>query len=157
LFYNDSVNGSVTMVTFQEVHELMAQANLIVQLAVFLLIILSLVLERKKILVWHGNTMLVAVMVSTLLLISHMGPAFFSVLQEAATAPDVTSGTGLIHGLIGAVAIFLGVWLVGAWAYVGSETYYCARKKSLMRKILLFWLVTLGLGFLYYALHIILG
>ncbi len=135
----------------------MAFANLVIQIAILLLIGLSLLLKKRKMFVWHGNVMLVAVMINGLLLISHMGPSLIYLLREEIPVLDSVTFVGLFHGIVGAVAEFLGIWLVGTWAYVQSETKYCIKRKKLMRIILAFWIVALGLGFLYYVLHIVLG
>jgi hypothetical protein len=145
------------IVTYDEVHEWMAFANLIIQIAILLLIGLSLLLKKKKMFVWHGNVMLVAVLINGLLLISHMGPSLIYLLREEIPVLDPVAFVGLFHGIVGAVAEFLGIWLVGTWAYVQSETKYCIKRKKLMRTILAFWTVALALGFLYYLLHIVWG
>jgi hypothetical protein len=145
------------IVTYDEVHEWMAFANLVIQIAILLLIGLSLLLKKKKKFVWHGNVMLVAVMINGLLLISHMGPSLIYLLREEIPVLDSVAFVGLFHGIVGAVAEFLGIWLVGTWAYVQSETKYCIKRKKLMRTILAFWIVALALGFLYYLLHIVWG
>jgi hypothetical protein len=145
------------IVTYDEVHEWMAFANLVIQIAILLLIGLSLLLKKKKMFVWHGNVMLVAVMINGLLLISHMGPSLIYLLREEIPVLDSVAFVGLFHGIVGAVAEFLGIWLVGTWAYVQSETKYCIKRKKLMRTILAFWIVALALGFLYYLLHIVWG
>jgi hypothetical protein len=145
------------IVTYDEVHEWMAFANLVIQIAILLLIGLSLLLKKKKMFVWHGNVMLVAVMINGLLLISHMGPSLIYLLREEIPVLDPVAFVGLFHGIVGAVAEFLGIWLVGTWAYVQSETKYCIKRKKLMRTILAFWIVALALGFLYYLLHIVWG
>jgi hypothetical protein len=145
------------IVTYDEVHEWMAFANLVIQIAILLLIGLSLLLKKKKMFVWHGNVMLVAVLINGLLLISHMGPSLIYLLREEIPVLDPVAFVGLFHGIVGAVAEFLGIWLVGTWAYVQSETKYCIKRKKLMRTILAFWTVALALGFLYYLLHIVWG
>jgi hypothetical protein len=143
------------IVTYDEVHEWMAFVNLVIQIAILLLIGLSLLLKRKKMFVWHGNVMLVAVIINGLLLISHMGPSLIYLLREEIPVLDSIAFVGLFHGFVGAVAEFIGMWLVGTWAYVQSETKYCIKRKKLMRTILAFWIVALVLGFLYYILHIV--
>jgi hypothetical protein len=145
------------IVTYYEVHEWMAFANLVIQIAILLLIGLSLLLKRRKMFVWHGNVMLVAVMINGLMLISHMGPSLIYLLREEIPVLDSVAFVGLFHGIVGAVAEFLGIWLVGTWAYVQSETKYCIKRKKLMRIILAFWIIALALGFLYYILHIVWG
>ena len=135
----------------------MAFANLVIQIAILLLIGLSLLLKKKKMFTWHGNVMLVAVLINGVLLLSHMGPSLIYLLREEIPVLDSVAFVGLFHGIVGAVAEFLGIWLVGTWAYVQSETKYCIKRKKLMRTILAFWIVALVLGFLYYMLHIIWG
>jgi hypothetical protein len=135
----------------------MAFANLLLQIVILLLISLSLLLKRKKKFAWHGNVMLVAVLINGLLLVSHMGPSLIYLLKAEIPALDPIAFFGLFHGIIGAVAEFLGIWLVGTWAYVQSETKYCVQRKKLMRTILAFWVLALSMGFLYYLLHIVWG
>ena len=145
------------IVTYDEVHEWMAFANLVLQIVILLLIGLSLLLKKKKKFVWHGNVMLVAVLINGVLLLSHMGPSLIYLLREEIPLLDSVAFVGLFHGIVGAVAEFLAIWLVGTWAYVQSETKYCIKRKRLMRIILAFWIAALALGLLYYLLHIIWG
>ena len=135
----------------------MAFANLVIQITIFLLISVSLWLKSKKKFVWHGNVMLIAVLISGVLLVAHMGPSLIYLLREEIPVLDPIAFVGLFHGIIGAVAEFLGIWLVGTWAYVQAETKYCVQRKKLMRIILAFWVLALGVGFLYYLLHIVRG
>jgi uncharacterized membrane protein YozB (DUF420 family) len=147
----------IIIVTYYEVHEWMAFANLIIQIVVALLIAVSLLLKRKKKFAWHGNFMLVAVLINGVLLVSHMGPSLIYLLREEIPILDSIAFIGLFHGISGAIAEFLGIWLVGTWAYIQSEIKYCIKRKKLMRIILAFWILALGLGFLYYLLHITWG
>ncbi len=145
------------MVTFQQVHELMAQANLLIQSVLLLLIVLGIVLARKRNFNWHGNTMLIAVLINGLMLVSHMGPALVRIVEEGTSKLNAVALLGMTHGVVGAVAEFLGIWLVGMWVYVGTETKYCMMKKKRMWKIVILWVISLGLGYVYYVLHIVWG
>jgi hypothetical protein len=147
----------VAIVTYDEVHEWMALANLVIQIVVLLLIALSLYLKKKKKFAWHGNVMLVAVLITGVLVVSHMGPSLIYLLREEVPVLDPIALVGLSHGIIGAIAEFLGIWLVGTWAYVQSDIKYCIQRKKLMRIILAFWVLALGVGILYYFLHIVWG
>jgi uncharacterized membrane protein YozB (DUF420 family) len=140
----------VLIVTPAEVHDWMAFVNLIIQITVFLLLVASLWLKKKKNFVWHGNTMLVAVIVNGLSLVAHMGPSFVNLFRDEIPNLEPVALLGLIHGIVGAIAELLGIWLVATWAYVRSDTKYCAGKRELMRLIFAFWVVALALGFLYY-------
>lgn len=101
--------------------------------------------------------MLVAVLINGVLLVGHMGPSLIYLLREEIPVLDPIAFIGLFHGITGAVAEFLGIWLVGTWAYIQSEIKYCIKRKKLMRIILAFWVLALGLGFFYYLLHITWG
>jgi hypothetical protein len=147
------------MVTYAVVHEWMAQANLIILVSIVsALIVLSIFLQRRRKFVWHGNTMLVVVMIASLLTVVHMGPSFGWVAIEAWGNFNMVALLGLVHGVIGVVTLLLGAWLVGVWAFgESSETRFCAPRKKLMWKILTLWLISLALGLIYYPLHLILG
>ena len=147
----------VAIVTYDEVHEWMALANLVIEIVVLLLLALSLYLEKKKKFAWHGNVMLVVVLITGVLVVSHMGPSLIYILREEVPILDPIALVGLSHGIIGAIAEFLGIWLVGTWAYVQSDIKYCIQRKKLMRIILAFWVLALGVGILYYFLHIVWG
>ncbi|MCW4007045.1 MAG: hypothetical protein NWF04_10730 [Candidatus Bathyarchaeota archaeon] len=135
----------------------MAFANLLIQIGILLLLGLSLYLKKKKKFVWHGNVMLVAVLINGLMLISHMGPSLVYLLRVEVPVLDLVAIVGLFHGIVGAVAEFLGIWLVATWAFIQSETNYCLKRTKLMRLILATWMVALALGFVYYLLHIVFG
>ena len=147
----------VTIVSYYEVHEWMAFANLVVQIAVLLLIGLSLFLKRKKKFAWHGNVMLVAVLITGVLTVAHMGPSLIYLLRAEIPLLDPIALVGLFHGIIGVLALFLGIWLVGTWAFIQADIKYCIKRKKLMRVILAFWMLSLGVGILYYLLHIVWG
>jgi len=136
----------------------MAQANLIILLVTLALIGLSLVLERKKKWVWHGNSMMIVMIITALLVIAHMGPSLISATTEAIKTQNGIALAGVIHGVIGALGLFFGVWLVWVWSInESSNTQFCAPRKKLMWKILAIWLLSLVLGGLYYLLHLTFG
>ena len=149
----------MNLLTYDEVHEWMALGNLAMFVVVLSLLIgLSFFLQRRRKFVWHGNVMLVVVMIAGLLTVVHMGPSLWWVVVEALGGLDIVTITGIVHGIVGLTALSLGVWLVGAWAYSQSgETSFCAPKKKLMLSILALWIVALVLGLIYYPLHLILG
>jgi hypothetical protein len=146
------------MVTFNVVHEWMAQANLVIVFVALGLIFVSLYLEKKRKWVWHGNSMMVVMLITVLLVIAHMGPSFVNAVSETITAFNFVSLSGVVHGLIGLVVIAIGAWFVWVWAInESSSTTFCAPRKKFMWKILAFWVLSLGLGGLYYILHISFG
>ena len=146
------------MVTFEIVHEWMAQANIIILFVALALIGFSLYLQKKRKLIWHGNTMMVVLLITVLLVIAHMGPSFVSAVSETIGEFNFVALSGVIHGLIGVVSVALGAWFVWVWAINESSSMsFCAPRKKLMWKILALWLLSLTLGVIYYILHINFG
>ena len=62
------------MFTTADLHDWMQYTNIVVQISILLLILISLYFKKKRKYVWHGNVMFLTVIVNGLLLISHMGP-----------------------------------------------------------------------------------
>jgi hypothetical protein len=137
------------MFTTADLHDWMQYTNIVVQISILLLILISLYFKKKRKYVWHGNVMFLTVIVNGLLLISHMGPSLRFVFDE----PTLVTLLGFIHAGIGAFAEFFGIWIAGKWAFGGSETKYCITKRNLMRITLILWITALILGLLFYGLH----
>ncbi len=157
-FYFPEGVTRLSFVDYETVHEWMAEVNLFIFFAALGLIALSIYLEKKKKWVWHGNSMMIVMIITVLLLIAHMGPSFVSSVSEAINNADLVASVGVIHGIIGAIGLIFGVWLVWVWSInESSNTRFCAPRKKLMLKILAIWILSLGLGGLYYLLHITFG
>jgi LPXTG-motif cell wall-anchored protein len=138
------------IVTPTQLHDWMQYANIIVQFGILLLLVLGLVFKKKRKYIWHGDIMLLAVIINALLLLSHMGPSLIYLPDE----PTFVTVLGIIHAAIGAVAEFLGAWIVVKWwASDSSEIKYCTTKRNLMQKTLILWVTALGLGLIFYVLH----
>jgi uncharacterized membrane protein YozB (DUF420 family) len=137
------------MVTTAQLHDWMQYINIVVQICILLLIALSLAFKKKRRYTWHGDIMLLAVIMNGLLLISHMGPSLIYLSDE----PLFVTILGILHAGIGTVTEILGIWIAGTWAYGHSETKYCATKRKIMRTTLILWLATFGIGLLFYMLH----
>lgn len=135
--------------TTTQLHDWMQYINIIVQISILLLLVLGLIFKKKRRYDWHGDVMLLAVIINALILISHMGPSLIYLPDE----PWFVTVLGIIHAGIGILAEFLGAWIAVTWAYGHSETGYCAKKRKLMRKTLILWLAALGLGLIFYVLH----
>jgi uncharacterized membrane protein YozB (DUF420 family) len=135
--------------TTTDLHDWMQYANITVQLSILLLLVLSLIFKKKRTYVWHGNIMLLAVIINALLLLAHMGPSLIYLPDE----PSFVTILGIIHAIIGTVAETLGIWITVPWAFGNSETKTCAAKRKHMRKTMILWLVALGIGLVFYVLH----
>jgi cadmium resistance protein CadD (predicted permease) len=127
----------------------MQYANITVQLSILVLLFLSLIIKKKRKYVWHGNIMLLAVIMNALLLLAHMGPSLRYVPDE----PLFVTVLGIIHAIIGTAAEALGLWITVPWAFGNAETKSCATKWKYMRKTMILWVVALGIGLVFYVFH----
>jgi uncharacterized membrane protein YozB (DUF420 family) len=70
-------------------------------------------------------------------------------------SPSVSYGSygiiSLSHGLLGGIALVLGIFLVAAWGLQRS-VQSCVKRKMIMRVTISLWFVALILGFLLYAI-----
>jgi len=129
-----------------------AQVNLVFQIIVFCLFIVSLVVAKRKKLFLHGNTIFVALVLNTVSIFIVMVPSLLSLTQLVVEKPfNVVSMTILVHTGIGVVAEILAVWLVASWG-LRSSLKPCARRKKMMWVSTAFWLAALLLGILLYLL-----
>ncbi|MCJ7423195.1 hypothetical protein MUP01_02865 [Candidatus Bathyarchaeota archaeon] len=126
------------------------QANMIVQIALLVLLLVSLGLKRRHKYLLHGATMLIAVLLSVFSLLLIMLPSLFS-LEIIKTQPlHILSVITLTHVAVGVLADLLALLLVASWVLQPS-VQKCARRKRLMRITLWLWLTALFVGVLFYA------
>jgi uncharacterized membrane protein YozB (DUF420 family) len=110
---------------------------------------LSLILKKKGRYVWHGNVMLLAVVINAITLLAHMGPSLIYLPDE----PSFVTTLGIIHAIIGTVSEVLGFWIAVPWAFGDSKTQSCAKKRKYMQKTMLLWIASFVLGMVFYVLH----
>lgn len=126
---------------------LQADINLLLQIAMFLIIVISLVYKNKMKFKIHGTLMGTAVILHLISLFAVMGPSFSQAYDYfTAATSDLGVQTTWIHAIPGAVAMILGIFLVAAWALRPSNLAACSRRKRLMDITTLLWLVSLIFG-----------
>ncbi|MEJ2127181.1 MAG: hypothetical protein P8X84_06750 [Candidatus Bathyarchaeota archaeon] len=140
---------STNVFTTTDLHDWMQYANITAQIGIILLIVLSLILKKKGRYVWHGNVMLLAVVINALTLLAHMGPSLIYLPDE----PFFVTILGIIHAIIGTVGVVLGFWIAVPWAFGDSKTQSCAKKRKHMRKTTMLWIASFVLGMIFYVLH----
>jgi len=129
-----------------------ARSNLVFQIVILALLFVSLVLKKKRNYFLHGSTMLIATVLNAFSFILVMGPSFLGLGQLIVDRPlFVVSVATVAHGILGAVAEILALWVVVSWR-LRSSTKYCARKRKVMRVTIVLWLIALFSGILLYAL-----
>ena len=119
----------------------------------FLIIVISLIYKNKNKFKIHGVLMGIAVILHVLSFLTVMGPIFFGYFREFTkyiSHPEIQ--TTWIHAIPGAIAMILGIILVGLWALNPSNIAACSRRKRLMDVTVLLWLVSLIFGIATYIL-----
>jgi hypothetical protein len=95
----------------------------------------------------------VAVILHVLSFVLVMGPAFINYFEFFSTQTGTMAvQTVWIHGIPGAIAILLGIFLVAKWAVKTSNVKDCFKRKRIMDVTLLLWMFSLVFGILTYAL-----
>ena len=119
----------------------------------FLIIVISLIYKNKNKFKIHGVLMGIAVTLHILTFLTVMGPIFFGYFSEFVeyiSYPEIQ--TTWIHAIPGAIAMIMGIILVGLWALNPSNIAACSRRKRLMDVTVLLWLVSLIFGIATYIL-----
>ena len=101
----------------------------------------------------HGGLMGIAMILHVISLLAVMGPSLFQSFEYFITATsDFGVQTTWIHAFPGAIALILGIVLVGGWAMHPSNIAACSRRKRMMDITVLLWLVSLIFGIAVYVL-----
>lgn len=127
--------------------------NLLMQIVMFLIIVISLTYKKKMKFKIHGGLMGIAMILHVISLLAVMGPSFSQSFEHFITATsDFGVQTTWIHAVPGAIALILGIVLVGGWAMRPSNIMACSRRKRMMDITILLWLVSLIFGIAAYVL-----
>lgn len=126
---------------------LQTDINLILQIIMFIVLLTGLVYKNKGKFKIHGGLMGIAVILHVISFLLVMGPSFYEgydFFMNATSEPGVQ--TTWIHAVPGAIAMIMGIVLVGAWALRPSNIAACRRMKRLMDITVLLWLISLIFG-----------
>jgi hypothetical protein len=133
---------------------LIATASLTIQIIVLFLLAFGYSFKRRLKIRQHGITMAVAVVLHLIMIFTIMIPSFvLAVVPEyIIRAPlDLVSVVGLIHGVVGILAIVFGIWLVGAWHF-SKDVKGCYSRKKFMSGTFVVWVTALIFGIVLYAI-----
>jgi len=134
-------------------HLLLSTSSLVLQLVVLALLLVAVVLKTKKRFRPHGMLMSAAVFLHLISLVIVMGPSFGAIAFTMTGLSEMIVILSVVHGVLGLIALLLGVWLVVAWRFRQS-IQYCAPKKKLMLATFTSWIIALLLGVaLYFILY----
>jgi hypothetical protein len=134
-----------------EYYQLAVTISLVLQIVVLVLLFSSLALKGKKKFRQHGITMVIAVVLHTITILTVMLPSFvLGIIPYISTnATDTIAIIAAVHGITGIIAAVLGVWIVASWR-LRASLQYCAPKKKIMLVTLTLWVIALLLGILLY-------
>jgi len=134
-------------------YALIATTDLSIQIIVLFFLLYGYLLKMQMKFRQHGIAMLVAVVLHLAMLFSIMIPAFVLGVVPRFIVPNVygvASVVTLVMGVIGALAVSLGTWLVASWRF--QDVAGCFKKKRIMLATMAMWLVSLSLGIVLYII-----
>jgi len=137
-----------------ETYLLLPEINLLIQSLILVVFFLSLVFKMKGKFVIHGTLMMVTVIsaIAVFLLLSpgimsEKASDFTNYLQLFFDSP-VNFVLFVLHISFTVSAVLLGVWVVGSWRF--RSELFCAPKKTVMKLILILWILGYLVGVLFY-------
>jgi uncharacterized membrane protein YozB (DUF420 family) len=132
-------------------YQVVATVSLVIQIVVLVLLFGGIWLKGVKKFRQHGITMLTAVVLHTVIILTWMIPSFRSLFSSSSSInlADIIVVTILIHAFMGITADILGIWLVASWR-LQADMKTCFAKKKIMRVTLTLWLIALVLGIILY-------
>jgi uncharacterized membrane protein YozB (DUF420 family) len=131
----------------------LAQINLGLQIAILVLLSVSILLKNMRRLLAHGVTMSVATFLNLASFLVIMLPSLLNIEALKTDPYSIISILAIAHASLGMITIIFSIWLVGTWHFQ-SSTQNCVRRKKMMRTTLILWSTVLLLGFaLYYLLY----
>jgi uncharacterized membrane protein YozB (DUF420 family) len=127
--------------------------NLILQIVMLIILVVSLVYKNKKRFKAHAELMGTAVILLVVSLFAVMLPSFNSNYDYFTTATsELGVQTTWIHMILGAITLTLGITLLAAWSLQSSNIATCIRRKRLMGITVLLWFISLVFGIATYIL-----
>ncbi|MFP3985107.1 MAG: hypothetical protein ACLFU9_03960 [Candidatus Bathyarchaeia archaeon] len=130
------------------------QVNVVFQVVILVLLIISIRMKRRQKLSSHGITMLAAVILNVFSFGLNMLPSLLRTEIIGIQPFHAISMATLIHSGVGLVVMILSIWIVASWQ-LQSSLKYCFKNKRLMRLTTILWLAALLTGFLlYYLLYV---
>ena len=130
---------------------LISTLSLTIELVVLGLLIFAYALRGKKKFRQHGITMLAAVVLHFITILSVMIESFLGFSSSGyIDLANLTVLTILIHAFIGTIAAVLGVWLVASW-HLQVNMQMCFARKKIMLTTLTLWLTAIFLGIILYV------
>lgn len=133
---------------------LVSTASLIIQLVIFVLLIVSVNLKRHKRFRQHGLLMVSAVVLHLISVLAVMVPSFGAIAFTMTGLSETVIALSIAHGILGLIALVLGIWITGSWRFRQS-LQFCTPKKRSMLATFIVWTAAILIGVaLYFILYL---
>jgi uncharacterized membrane protein YozB (DUF420 family) len=140
------------MVLFNPNAPFLVDLNLLVQIAIAVVLAISLIFKFRKDYVKHGATMGIAIALNTISVLLIMVP---SLLSKQILLEDLTTRFALVtvsHAILGSITEILGIYLLAKWIMNRHDLKTCFRNKRTMRVTFFLWAVELITGVYIYTM-----
>lgn len=131
---------------------LLADVNLLVQVTIILVLMVSLWFRSRQRYVKHGVTTGLAVALHTVSILVAMVPSFWVNLGLFRASLGTLTLVLLSHAVLGSLVEVFGLYLVGAWVLNRGDPKTCFRKKTIMLVTLTLWATEFILGVAVYLM-----
>jgi uncharacterized membrane protein YozB (DUF420 family) len=128
-------------------------ANLILQIAVLVLLVIGRRLAKNKKLLTHGRAMGTLLILHTIAILLVMIPSFLINFGSLRNISDPRVIITWIHIILGTSAEALGVFLVSKWRFQPKSVAACVKRGHLMKSTFTLWALSAILGIAFYAVY----
>ncbi len=134
---------------------LQTDIDLLLQIAAFAMLVLSLYGRKRKI-KRHTGIMIVGTLVEFGAFLDIMGPVFLRNFNYFFSTLDAVAVSFLFHAFFGVITLTLSFGLIVFWALQGSNIGLCYKRKRLMDATVVMWTASFVLGVIGYLLGYVL-
>ena len=133
----------------------MGTGNLIFQFLILGMLMMSIHYKKKADFSGHGKMLAIAWITNFLsfALVMSTGFIYFYVSEPQSLSYKLS----IVHGLVGGIAMILGLWILVSWLMHSDDIKNCARNRIPMRATYILWVTALILGIGVWILDVVLG
>ena len=128
-------------------------ANLILQIAILVLLVIGRRLAKNRKLLTHGKAMGALLLLHTIAILLAMLPSFLTNFGSLRNISDPRVIITWIHIILGTSAEALGVFLVSKWRFQPKSVAACVKRGSLMKSTFILWTLSAVLGIVFYIVY----
>jgi hypothetical protein len=128
----------------------LSDVNLLFQLTILLVLIISMLLKSRHNYSAHGTTMGTAVALHTISIFAIMVPSFVDIVHVFGNLMIPVELAIISHAILGSVVEVIDIYLVMSWTLRRWNAKVCVKNKWLMTCTFILWLIELALGILVY-------